>query len=138
KNANKTSRGGIAAFRESLTIGPGSCRRFFLVRRSSSGTPCLQPSCRLGPFLRNFPKKCRVAFFRFRRKIVLDELPQPSQFRIQLLAYLFELVHGVFLNPCKLRVCKTNPETRPPQACKTSPQTHLHRVFGARNAIPVL
>src|SRR5260370_21075543 len=96
KNANKTSHGNIAAFREPLTIGPGSCRRFFLVRRSSSGTPCLQPSRRLGQFLRNFPKKCRGALFRFRRKIVLDELPQPSQFRIQLLAYLFELVHDVF------------------------------------------
>src|SRR6266481_1253010 len=97
KTENSTSRG-TCAFRGELTIGPGSCRRLFLVRRGSPRTPCLQPSRRFGQLSRNFPQKLRRAFFRLRSQVIFDEFAQPGQFFVKFLAYLFELVHGLFLN----------------------------------------
>src|SRR5258706_5138696 len=48
---NKTARDICPAFRGEFTSGPRSCRRFFLVRRSASGTPCFEPARRFGQLL---------------------------------------------------------------------------------------
>jgi hypothetical protein len=57
-------------------------------------TPLFQPSRGFRQFFGDFPQENCGSFFRFRRQIVLDKLPQTRKLFVQSPANLFKFVHG--------------------------------------------